>query len=89
MQSWYGVALIVILFSTSVVFFDRHSIIKGWRLASENRQIEAENEYTREKIADYELKIHSMSDSRESLEKYARERYLMQANDEILILFDE
>lgn len=89
MQSWYGIALAVILFTVWIMFFDQYSIIKRMRIVSENHQIEAENDYFRRKIADDELKIRSMSDSREALEKYARERYQMQAKDEVLILFDE
>lgn len=89
LQSWYGALFVGLLFVTWVMFFDQYSVVKRWRIASENRQITSENQRCRERIADYELKIQSMSDNREALEKYARERYQMQADDEVMILFDE
>lgn len=87
--SRYGYVLVIVLFSVWVVFFDSNSILKRMQLKTENAKIEREIEQYRESIADSELKIKTMSDDRESLEKYARERYGMQEPDEVVLLFDE
>ena len=87
--SIYGYILILTVFGVWILFFDSNSIIREWQIKTENKQIEREIERYKKSIEDSEKKIKSMSDDREALEKYARERYGMQSPDEDVLLFDE
>jgi cell division protein FtsB len=83
----YGVAILIFVVLT---FFVGDSTI--WRRISYNRQIdELEREikrYTQEKEENLE-RLNAIKSSEESLEKYAREQYLMTKPDEELFIISE
>ena len=78
-----------VVFVVWMTFFDTNSFIKSWRLRSENIRLKRENTATQHSIDENERLINALTDDRETLERYAREKYGMKAPDEDVFLFDE
>jgi putative septum formation initiator-related protein len=87
--SRYGYIFVGVVFVVWMTFFDTHSFIKSWRLRSENIRLKRENTATQHSIDENERLIKALTDDREMLERYAREKYGMKASDEDVFLFDE
>ena len=87
--SRYGYIFVGVVFVVWMTFFDTNSFIKSWRLRSENIRLKRENTATQHSIDENERLIKALTDDRETLERYAREKYGMKASDEDVFLFDE
>ena len=87
--SRYGYIFVGVVFVVWMTFFDTHSFIKSWRLRSENIKLKRENTATQHSIDENERLINALTDDKETLERYAREKYGMKAPDEDVFLFDE
>ena len=87
--SRYGYIFVGVVFVVWMTFFDTHSFIKSWRLRSENIRLKRENTATQHSIDENERLINALTEDRETLERYAREKYGMKASDEDVFLFDE
>ena len=87
--SRYGYIFVGVVFVVWMTFFDTHSFIKSWRLRSENIKLKRENTATQHSIDENERLIKALTDDKETLERYAREKYGMNAPDEDVFLFDE
>lgn len=87
--SRYGYIFVGVVFVVWMTFFDTHSFIKSWRLRSENIRLKRENTATQHSIDENERLIKALTDDRETLERYSREKYGMKAPDEDVFLFDE
>lgn len=83
----YGVAVIVFVILT--FFTGDSTILKRISYSMQINRLESEIEYyTREKEKNLE-KLNAIRSSAESLEKYAREQYLMTKPDEELFIISE
>ena len=87
--SRYGYIFVGVVFVVWMTFFDTHSFIKSWRLRSENIRLKRENTATQNSIDENERLIKALTDDRETLERYAREKYGMKASDEDVFIFEE
>ncbi len=87
--SKYGYISIILAFLIWMIFFDSNNYIKRWKLNAENARLRQENVEAQRVIDDNERRINALSNDREALEKYAREKYGMKAPDEDVFLFDE
>ena len=87
--SRYGYIFVGVVFVVWMTFFDTNSFVKSWRLRSENIRLKRENTATQHSIDENERLINALTDDRETLERYAREKYSMKAPDEDVFLFDE
>lgn len=87
--SRYGYIFVGVVFVVWMTFFDTHSFIKSWRLRSENIRLKRENTATQHSIDENERLIKALTDDRETLERYAREKYGMKASDEDVFIFEE
>lgn len=75
-----------ILFVVWVTLFDANNLIDRFKQMKELRQLEADKEYYQKKIKDDTRKLKELETDRKSLEKYAREQYMMKRPDEDLFI---
>lgn len=87
--SKYGYIFVGVVFLVWMTFFDTNSFVKSWRLRSENIRLKRENTATQHSIDENERLIKALTDDRETLERYAREKYGMKASDEDVFIFEE
>ncbi|MBL7857929.1 MAG: septum formation initiator family protein [Cyclobacteriaceae bacterium] len=80
---------------TGVIFFiwmlvlDSNNLIARYQLSSKVRSLENEKEYYEQKIMDVEKDRNELFGDRESLEKFAREKYLMKKESEDIFIVKE
>ena len=79
--------LAAVLFIGFMIFFDRHDVLTQWRLQRSVNKLEADKEFYQEKIEEAEQERLDMEINQE---RFARERYFMQKNNEdVFIIVDE
>lgn len=82
-------------FITLVIFFlwmmilDSNNLIARFQLSSKLNSLENEKEYYQEKIQEVEEDRNALFGDRESLEKFAREKYLMKKDKEDIYIVVE
>lgn len=72
-----------------LLIFDRNNFIERVRMIREVRQLEKDCEYYREKIVIDSAWLDELKSSPETLEKYAREQYLMKKDNEDIFVIEE
>ncbi len=80
--------LTIILVGFWVLFFDRHNIIEQFQELQKINELEETRDYYREKIKVDSAQLHNLKTSRENLEKFAREKYLMKKTDEEIYVIE-
>ena len=78
--------LVSILFFAWMVFFDKHDILTQYRLQKSLDHLEMDRIYYQEKI---ETAKADKADIERDKEKFAREHYYMQKDDEDVFIFVE
>lgn len=78
--------LVSILFLAWMVFFDKHDILTQYRLQQSLDHLEMDRTYYQEKI---EMAKADKADIERDKEKFAREHYYMQKDDEDVFIFVE
>ncbi len=81
--------LTTILFFVWLIAFDQNSIIDRVSLLSLNRNLKEQREHYKEQIKENKEKMEELHGSKENLEKFAREQYLMKKDDEELFIVIE
>ena len=82
-------------FLTALVFLlwmltlDSNNLVARYQLSSKLRSLENEKEYYEEKIKEVEKDRNELFGDRESLEKFAREKYLMKKETEDIYIVVE
>ena len=80
-----GVAVLIYM-----TFFDVNSFQNHYTLSKVISKLEKQKEFYREEIRKDSLAIYELTHSQASLEKFARETYLMKRdNEEVFIVIDE
>ena len=74
--------LALTVFSVWLVFFDNNNLIVRRRLLRETRQLKNDCEYYRQRIIADSTRLSELMKDSESLEKFAREQYLMKKDNE-------
>jgi cell division protein FtsB len=80
---------------TTIVFFlwmlllDPNNLIARFQLRSKLRSLENEKEYYEEKIKEVEKDRDELFGDKESVEKFAREKYLMKKETEDIFIVEE
>ncbi|HET6539801.1 MAG TPA: septum formation initiator family protein [Chryseolinea sp.] len=77
------------LFIVWMIFLDSNNLISRFQLSSKLRSLENEKEYYEEKIKEVEKDRDELFGDRESLEKFAREKYLMKKETEDIYIVVE
>ncbi len=82
--------IVLLFFYVWLLFFDQHSIWERKAYESKIEVLEKQKAYYLEKIQSDKKKIHELQTSKNNLEKFAREQYLMKKeNEDIFIFFSE
>ena len=79
-----------LIFLTWMLFLDSNDFMSRFKLSSKLRSLENEKAYYEEKIKEVEKDHEELFGDRESLEKFAREKYLMKKeNEDVFIIVEE
>jgi cell division protein DivIC len=73
-----------------LIFFDRSNLIKQFDMALELRYLQAQRDFFKQELENIKQEEKEVLGSYTSLEKYAREKYLMKKEGEtVFVLVDE
>ena len=86
-RNFYSITIVIFLFWMLVL--DSNNLIARFQLSSKLNSLENEKEYYQEKIQEVEKDHNELFGDRESLEKFAREKYLMKKETEDIYLVVE
>ncbi len=73
-------------FSVWLIVFDQHNLIERYKTRKYLSKIVQDTSYYHRKILEDQEVIHQLETSTENLEKFAREKYLMKAEDEDIFI---
>jgi cell division protein FtsB len=77
----------LIVFLIWIIFFDDLSLVDRSRQMSKLRQLENDKLYYQQKIEEDTRKLQELEGNEQSLEKFAREQYLMKKPGEDVYVF--
>lgn len=87
-RNFYFVASVIFL--TWMIALDSNNLIARYQLGSKLSSLEDEKEYYEEKITEVQKDHDELFGDRESIEKFAREKYLMKKESEdIFVIVEE
>lgn len=87
-KNFYIVTLAI--FFIWMLALDSNNLIARWQLSSKLRSLEHEKEYYEEKIKDVQKDHDELFGDPQSIEKFAREKYLMKKESEdIFVIVEE
>ena len=73
-----------------VGFFDKNSVPTQWEFRKEVRALQAEHDYYAKEISAITSDLRELSTNPKTLEKFAREKYLMKRdNEDIFVIVEE
>lgn len=76
-----------LIFLVWLTFFDRNNLVEKMQLRSKIATLKREKAYYQDKIEEDNRKIKELLSSKENLEKFAREQYLMKKpNEDIFVI---
>lgn len=75
-----------LLFFVWIMFFDSNSIVEKIQLRRKIGKLESEEKYYMKKIEEDKRKMKELLSSRDNLEKFAREQFLMKNKDEDIFI---
>jgi cell division protein FtsB len=81
--------VIALLFITWMALFDPYGYFPWRRILAENRALQREKTYYIQNASEDRRKIDELRGSRDKLEKFAREQYLMKRPDEELFIITD
>ena len=80
----------VVVFVVWLLFFDRNDIISQYKMRAELEKLEEEKEFFIEEIKKDNENLKDLITNPKTLEKFAREKYLMKKdNEEIFVIVEE
>ena len=86
-RNFYFVSLVIFLLW--MLLLDSNNLVARFQLSSKLNSLENEKEYYEEKIKEVEKDHNELFGDRESLEKFAREKYLMKKESEDIYIVVE
>jgi cell division protein DivIC len=72
-----------------MIFLDSNNLIASFHLSSKLSSLKSEGDYYREKYKEAEKDRDEVFGDRESIEKFAREKYLMKKDTEVIYIIKE
>ncbi|MCZ2460710.1 MAG: septum formation initiator family protein [Chitinophagales bacterium] len=78
-----------IAFATILFFFDKNDLFTQWARQNELKELQQSKEYYSRQIAIERKELEELKTNPATLEKYAREKYLMKRDNEDLFLIPE
>ncbi|MFW6019180.1 MAG: FtsB family cell division protein [Bacteroidales bacterium] len=80
----------IMVFVIWMMFFDQNNIISQWRLNNKVNDLKEEKVYYKKEIKKDRKAARELQTNKKTLERYAREKYLMKRDDEdIFLIIDE
>ncbi len=86
-RNFYFISILIFFFW--MLLLDSNNLIARFQLSSKLNSLENEKEYYEEKIVEVEKDRNELFGDRESLEKFAREKYLMKKETEDIYIVVE
>jgi cell division protein DivIC len=86
-QNFYVVTLVIFL--GWMLLLDSNNFVARYQLGSKLNSLENEKEYYQEKIKEVKKDRSELLGDRESIEKFAREKYLMKKSSEDIFIIEE
>ena len=77
------------VFLVWMLALDSNNLISRFQLSAKLKSLESEKEYYEEKIKEVEQDRDELFGDRESIEKFAREKYLMKKETEDIFIVEE
>jgi len=87
LKSKYIITILVFIFW--LLFFDNYNLLDRIQSIRANRNLIKEKEYYINKISEDKEKLKELRTSKENLEKFAREQYLMKKDNEDIFIVEE
>ncbi len=87
LKSKYIITILVFIFW--LLFFDNYNLLDRIQSIRANRNLIKEKEYYINKIGEDKEKLKELRTSKENLEKFAREQYLMKKDNEDIFIVEE
>lgn len=88
LQNFYVLSLVI--FFAWMLLLDSNNLVARYQLGSKLNSLEDEKEYYEEKIKEVKKDRSELFGDRESIEKFAREKYLMKKQSEdIYVIVEE
>ncbi len=81
-----GLLAVLVLFVVWMLFFDHNNWYRQWKLSKELKEAQAKENYYKNKIKTDSIYLINLNTNVETLEKLAREKYLMKKDDETVYL---
>jgi cell division protein FtsB len=78
--------LTALLFAVYMMFFDHHDMISQYRLKQELNKLETEKAYFEDQIKNTQSDLDDLLTNNRKLEKFAREKYLMKRDNEVIFV---
>ena len=82
-------ALTAAIFIVWISFFDQNKLITQYQYSSELRKLEEEKKLYQEELIKIKNDLRELKSNPQTLEKFAREKYLMKKDDEELFVIVE
>jgi len=77
-------------FAIWILFFDNYSLIRQYKLRGELKELKEMEMHYRTQIAQNREELRELETNKETLEKFAREKYLMKKdNEDIFIVLEK
>jgi len=77
---------VLLAFVVWMLFFDQNNWLRQLSLSSELNETKRQEQYYKNEISSDSLKLHELTSNDESVEKLAREKYLMKKDGEEVFL---
>ena len=81
--------LAVVFFVVWLLFFDHNDLMLQYKRGQELKEVREKSDFYRQKIAETRKEVESLRINAASLEKVAREKYLMKKDNEDLFIIAE
>ncbi len=82
-------ALTTLVFLIWITFFDQNKLITQFQYRSQLNKLEEEKKFYLGEIATIQADLKELKSNPKTLEKFAREKYLMKREDEVLFVIVE
>lgn len=78
----------IVIFVLLIAVFDKNNLIEVWKLNQQLKELESQRDYYQQKITQDSTILENLKND-DSLERYAREHYLMKRKRETIYIIKE
>ena len=81
--------LTILVFGVWIVLFDQNNMLDRFSNMKTLKKIEKKKDYYQNKIKEDQKRIQELTSDKDDLEKFAREKYLMKKDNEVIFIVVE